>query len=243
LDKFDHIELICELLERFRVLNSSDIEAVANITADHLVVNWGFVPAAHRIVAVSDLAESDGSHHFLLALRTALMKRGSWKEANFVSDIGSAVAHAKPGQTILLLDDFIGTGTKIERKLKWFKQATEAIGSLKIYVAAVAAMERSQEKLASLQHPYYVPIWLKRAISDYEPLADVPKKISQMLEIEGGLMRRCNGRFLTQFSLGFGKAEAAFWIQPMNVPNNVFPVFWWRQTRGKRHRNTIFVAS
>src|SRR5689334_2010828 len=176
LTSFDQIELVCEVLERFRVVNSAEMAKLAEMTAKHLVSQWGFVPAKHRIVAISDVAESDGSQQFLLAIRTALMGLGEWGPANFISDIGSAVRSAQRNQTFFLLDDFIGTGTKIVRKVEWFKKKVEETGAAAIYFGAIAAMEAAKGALDSTGCHYYAPVWLNRAISDNTTPDTVEKK-------------------------------------------------------------------
>ena len=41
--------------------------------------------------------------------------------------------------------------------------------------------------------------------------------------------------------LGYGQAESLFCRKNKNVPNNVFPLMWWKQYADHTHRNTLFV--
>ena len=41
------------------------------------------------------------------------------------------------------------------------------------------------------------------------------------------------------FPFGKDKSEALFYIDEFNIPNNVFPIFWWEKTL-HGIRNTMF---
>lgn len=46
---------------------------------------------------------------------------------------------------------------------------------------------------------------------------------------------------MSEYHLGYGQAESLFCRKNKNVPNNVFPLMWWKGYADHTHRNTLFV--
>ena len=45
---------------------------------------------------------------------------------------------------------------------------------------------------------------------------------------------------LKRYRFGFENSQSLFSLGDNNVPNNVFPIFWWPSNSKKQERNTIF---
>ena len=57
------------------------------------------------------------------------------------------------------------------------------------------------------------------------------------------LIEEIESRFLNKkrYKFGYEKSESLFVLENSNIPNNVFPVFWWPfNLEGERKRITIF---
>jgi len=45
---------------------------------------------------------------------------------------------------------------------------------------------------------------------------------------------------LNQYHLGRKESESLFWIRNRSIPNNVFPIFWWKLNKKKSSRKPLF---
>ena len=99
-------------------------------------------------------------------------------------------------------------------------------------------MEAAVSVIEQLGVMLYTPLVLKKGITDFFRNKDVSRYIEQMLNIESKLNPINKGEVLP--SLGYGRSESLFAIEGINVPNNVFPAFWWPLLRGEVERKTIF---
>lgn len=233
--------LLYDLIYRFNYITSSQLKTNGQIIADHIVNEWKIKSKKTKIVAVSDNRNADGSLMFIQSIKNKFAIH-HWNEDNFVKDIGLGVKETRGNYNVILLDDFIGTGNTIERRVNWFLNELEEKNKtgVKLMVVALAALEIAKEKLDGLKIDYFVPIWLKRGISDHYSGNGLKSAVIDMLNLEDLLEEKYRKWNLTSFSFGYNKSEALFAIESFNVPNNVFPIFWWPILKGGKNRRTIF---
>ncbi|MGD1046289.1 MAG: hypothetical protein ABR936_13350 [Bacteroidota bacterium] len=231
-------ELVFNLLLRFKYLNSSEIKKHGIEIADHIMNVWNLPSKGTRIVAVSDNRDADGSQMLIQSLKNKFVTN-NWKENNFINNIGDGVKLARKNYNIILLDDFIGTGNTIERRVKWTqnKIAEKKKKNITIRVVCLAALEIAKSKLDTLGIEYYSPIWLRRGISDHFVDQELTKAVEDMKRLESELAPKYNGQNIPSF--GYKKSESLFVIEAFNVPNNVFPIFWWPVLSNYKRRNTL----
>lgn len=229
-------ELICNLLTRFKYVDSKELKKAGVQVADHIINSWGLTSKGTRIVAVSDNREADGSQMFIQSLKNKFVEN-KWQEYNFINNIGDGKRLTRKNYNIILLDDFIGTGETIERRVNWFKNEISGKENVTIRVVCLAAMDIARQKLDELKLEYYSPIWLKRGISDHFKGSDLKSAITDMKRLESEFEPVYNGQRLPSF--GFKKSEALFTIEAFNAPNNVFPIFWWPVLKRYIFRKTL----
>lgn len=99
-------------------------------------------------------------------------------------------------------------------------------------------MEFALDKIEKLAISFYSPLILKKGITDFVKSRDGKLHFEHMTNIESKLQPFYKGEAMP--SLGYGGSESLFAIEGINVPNNVFPVFWWPVLKGEIERNTIF---
>lgn len=220
--------LLSQLLKRFVRANSEYVEVAANAIAAHVINDWHADPASTKIVATAESYESDGSHVMLAALKAAFAAYEGWQESNFVSAIGRAPRATHDGDLVILVDDFVGTGSTIVRRRNWLAQMLSQKGTKPsdIRAASVAAMEASKATVEGALR-FFSPNWLKKGISDHFEGAALAEASANMLTMESKL----DG--VDKYSFGWGRSEALFAAEGFSVPNNVFPVFWWKRLRDK----------
>ena len=242
-DSQEQEDLISDLLKRFELVDSHKLLEYGRLVADKIALEWNLDPEKTRIIAVSDDSDADGSQAFLQSLKNKFAIFDNWSEKCFVNNITTARNNAKDDWTYVLLDDFFGTGRTIERKVKWFINELKNNGKKNVTVKAIAigGMLDSQKKLTSLGIDYFCPVWLEKGMSGHYKTSNLSTLKTEMLNLEGKLEKYIRGLRLSTFSLGFMKSEALFCVHAYNVPNNVFPIFWWPKLKKNQERKTIFL--
>jgi hypothetical protein len=232
-------ELVFNLLMRFQYLTSAEIKNYGSEIAEHILNIWNLPSKGTRIIAVSDNREADGSQMLLQSLKNKFAKN-DWKENNFINNIGEGLKLTRKNYNIILLDDFIGTGDTIERRVKWFREkiAEKKKENISIYVICLAALEIAKPKLELLNIKYYSKVWLAKGISDHYKEEELEKAIEDMKRLESELADKYKGQIMPSF--GYKKSEALFAIEAFNIPNNNFPIFWWPVLSNYEKRTTIF---
>lgn len=155
--------------------------------------------------------------------------------------------------TVIVLDDFIGTGEtmvpKIERcrELVTTNEYTEGID---FKVISFAAMERGKQYIEEQGVEVIAEYILRRGITDFlvEPHLSVAKR--NMLRLESLILEAsdCN------YSFGYAQSEALYArvmarttdpitsetdIRLERAQDNVFPVFWWNAYINREPRKTL----
>ena len=85
---------------------------------------------------------------------------------------------------------------------------------------------------------YYSVYWLKKGINELIEEAGRESAIQSMMELENKLQKRYQGKKLPNF--GYKGSEALYALEANNIPNNVFPIFWWPFYKGGNSRKTFF---
>lgn len=242
-DSYDKKDLILDLLNKFTFLTSRDINKLCISIADQIANNWKISHIGSKIVALSDDTKPDGSQYIIQAIKNKFSTFDNWSENNFTNSLftmGEVPYKLRNDQTIILIDDFIGTAKTVTRKYNWLleKINEKEKKGINIYLVSLAMMEEATETLNSLKLPFFSSLILKKGISGYYSGNDLIKKINTMLYLESLLAPMYKGEPLP--SLGHGKSESIFSIEGLNVPNNVFPIFWWPILKNKEKRKTIF---
>jgi hypothetical protein len=234
-------ELIIDLIKRFTCLNDVLLKKQCEKVRKFIIEDWELKSDYSFIIAVSDDLEADGSQYFLNLLKGHFAAIPNWKERNFKNTIG-AIHEIQDSSTIILLDDFIGTGKTIIRKVKWVQKTLLEAGKrkMKIKIVAIAGMEFSKYNLDELNLDYYAPIWLKKGISDHYEGIELYDAIKSMETLESKLKSKYNNKNLRDFVFGYGRSESLYSINTNSVPNNVFPIFWWPVLSDGLHRKTLF---
>ncbi|MCK5632932.1 hypothetical protein KAH94_04235 [bacterium] len=236
--------LIYELLWRFSCLDLKKINNYCKDISKHVCDEWSINSESTKIVALCDEERPDGSQFFIQILKNKFADRNNWTEINFennLTSIGKASYQLKNGQNLILIDDFIGTGNTVKRKIKWLKSKIKEKNKydIKIFLVSLACMRDALYIIKSLKIKFFAPVILKKGISDYYKGEILKNNIGNMKNLESKLHPIYKNGRLLDFNFGYGKAESLFAIEGINVPNNVFPIFWWPLLIEERERNTI----
>ncbi len=124
----------------------------------------------------------------------------------------------KSSETVILVDDYIGSGETAVAAIKWLMDEYE-LNPKQIIVLSIAVQEQGIQHIDKQSHVrVYSYCHLNRGISDYyigekkESYTETMKKIEKALKVE------------KDYQFGYNKTEAL--ISLIRTPNNTFPVFW-----------------
>ena len=234
-DLLEQQDLICTLLEDYRLINSAELVQIGKQVARHIEETWMLHPRNTRVAAISDDSAADGSQMFLQSIKNKF-QHDDWKETNFINSLNIVTYRVLHDENIVLVDDFIGTGNTAERKITWLinRLKIREVHGVKIYLVAIAGMDFARPRIADLGIDCYTPNWLKKGISDRFSGQDKSDAIYWMKNLEKKL--KCKSRM----SLGFMGSESLYALEAFNVPNNVFPIFWLPTLKNNQKRPTIF---
>lgn len=251
LDEFSELWNICdhrneqvflkELIKNFVILDSKK-ERQVHKDIDEKIQQWLLQPQTTWVVAASNDVEIDGSVAALQKLKNKLNPYEEW-HTRIMPSIPSGAKSIRDGDSIVLFDDFIGSGGKLIAKGQWLFRilAEKGVKDYKVYYMSVAGMRFGCERISrETGSEVFTALPLDRAISDkYEgEMADQYKNL--MIGLERKLHDSYKNKKLTDYSLGFSKSEALYCVENDNCPNNVFPVFWWAKLKnGDRFRTLL----
>ncbi|WP_321951623.1 phosphoribosyltransferase-like protein [Burkholderia cenocepacia] len=220
--------LLKDLIVNFYMLDS-DKEATAQKDFNNKFQEWNLDPSNTWIVAVANSDEIDGSTAALQKLKNKILPYEQW-HARLISNIPSAAKIINNGDNIVLFDDFIATGKKMVRKVKWITNILNDrnIKEFTIFCSGICGMEFGIQHIKDeLKLPVFTSISLKRGISDRYPPESAAPALALMKEVEENLGAKYRNKKLTDYTLGFDQSESLYCAINDNCPNNVFPILWW----------------
>src|SRR5262249_43999372 len=138
--------LLASLLKRFYVVDSRLIRTHAEAVADHILNVWKLPANQTRIVATSDTPHADGSQYFLQVIKNRFALHHGWGEKNFINNVKDSVKILRNNRIVVLLDDFIGTGSTAQRRIEWFQNriAERGLSNTGIKFVAIAGQSAAQ---------------------------------------------------------------------------------------------------
>lgn len=236
--------LVSELILRFDYLYGHVLDAAYARAMNHVVAIWALSPKDTLFVAITGDTSPDGSQAVIQGLKSKIPAGSKWSEGSFLTRITDLKEKRNlENKTIVLVEDFLGTGNKFFKQLKAVNLLLNELGveQPKIRLLTIAAMEKCREQLESNNVLYFCDAWLKRGISDHKAGPEIPKAIATMKKLEGRLMRRFDGQWLPH--LGYGKSESLVYFEAISIPNNVFPIFWWPKDFNRNNRSPMFTRA
>lgn len=239
----DEKELIEFLIKKFQHVNGDMVDRACSQFVSHIENKWNLSSENTIITAICDNANPDGSQHLIQCMKNKFSHSKGWKEENFSNSIAvTAMELVKKDMNIVLVDDFVGTGYTLFRKYNWLlnkvDEQLEEKGTTHIKTISLACMEFAKKNIDQVSPDHYSYLWLKKGISELADEQDKERFTNAMYKLEAKLKPKINRWKLPNF--GFKESESLYALENNNIPNNVFPIFWWPQTIDDEYRNTIF---
>lgn len=235
-DTKEQKELINELLDHFTFITMPELTVYVKLLISYIQKKHCL--ATNTIFySVSDTSDCDSSQALLQFMKNKFPPADGWTKKNFCNDLRKINEHNPCYTNVFLVDDFCGTGKTATRKIVYAQKILEKMNmNCKVELLFIASMRSAENKFLKEKIPYYSTKTLKKGISDFYHKKDIEIKKDIMLSLENKLSHNKNSNY---FPYGYKKSESLFSIESYNIPNNVFPIFWWNKTKNG-YRNTMF---
>ena len=231
-------KLIEFLIRNFLYINDKELDSGCKAIVNYIESEWKLTAENTLISATCDNSNPDGSQMIIQKIKNKFSE--SWREWMFYNSLPVVANKIKNNYNVVLIDDFIGTGDTIDRKVQYLlKELTvRKVDNISIYIVSLAAMNFAKESMDKLKIPYYSVHWLSKGISEKINLDRRTNAIKAMEALEAKLKEKVSRRKLQNF--GYKKSESLFALGSCNIPNNVFPIFWWTHLKDGTLRKTLF---
>ena len=239
-DTEEKYSLLDELLSRFYYMDDEDYQNRVGQIADH-IIRMKYDPSKTVIMAMAHDHETDGSQDVLNVLQVALILKGyNGFATDSRMDQKVDKNHYKKGiRNYVIVDDFVGTG---RTALKRYQSFVSTLNKSDIHVSfcIVCGMKFGVEYCHHNRMPLFCPVQLEKGLSGYYKGFELSVKVYTMKELEMNLAEKNGDLELATYTMGWGQAESLYYREGHNVPNNVYPIFWWKMYRDGSPRKTLF---
>ena len=232
-------DLISNLLHQFFFLDGKQYGFLLAQMAKY--INSLNYPIDKLIVMAMTIDDKpDSSQDVIQNLKVYLAKEydKEIKVCNSMSDINGW--YNKGFRHFIVVDEFVGSGKTINSRYKNRYKKIKTHEKVTINFCILTGMTNAINSLEKAGIPVKVFKELPRGISDFFIGDTLNIKIRSMLALEQKLAESINTLKLKDYSLGYLKAEALYYKENGNIPNNVFPIFWWKRYQNESKRKTLF---
>lgn len=227
--------LVGRLLERFTFLSVEQYEQLLLDMATFIVDTFDL----NRTILCATTADrhKDSAQRVLYDLVSALAGIGRYKVRNL--NRYDAAAREKDFDTVLLVDEFIGSGESFAGRARNLRRIFHLKGlrAPSIHGLAIAGMTRGLRSISSEFESLNVCLALRKGIEDHSAPAARGFEYAVMHDLEAMLAPHYENEAMPP--LGYAGSEALYSRHSGSCPNNVFPIFWWPQRTGPVDRRPL----
>lgn len=241
----DERTLMHDLFDRFVFVTQSKMSDYVSLLAEEIVTTPFLAPEDTIIAAMAADASPDSSQFLAQFIKVKLQELG-WSKVEIVNTFGSAFKTSKRSGfkrlNIVLVDEFIGSGkTAVSRNNEILKQFSGAGQGANIIIKSIFCSRVGINFLVKNRINFNYLVEIKRGITDYESSSQLAKRrLLEMKAIEESLSRETGSHKMSECTLGYGQTESLIAVEESNIPNSVFPVFWWPERADGTPRRSLF---
>jgi len=240
----ESFDLAVDLLTRFHFFSLQDAQSQISALAINSVAQLGLTPANAIFVCLSDPKRVNSSQTVLNWIKNSLAGVDDWDKSHFHTSVGEAAYDLQEGETLVFADDFVGTGHTLEEKSKYVRKvlAARGIANYRFCLLALAVMQAATGPIQQCVGTHQViGHMLQRGITDHYTGSSLVQATQAMKDAELMLSPKYRGK--TWESFGYKASETLYAIDATSTPDNVFPLFWWRQLANGSSRQTVLVRA
>lgn len=138
----------------------------------------------------------------------------------------------------IAVDEFAGSGQTLINRNRDFQRLN--LDGATIDYCLVAGMEEVLTLARDHDINIRIEYVMKKGISGYYRNQTLQDNIREMEQLESRLAITIEDTQLVEHNFGYSRTEALYSRLYGNIPNNVFPLFWWKKDADNKHRDTLF---
>lgn len=228
--------LIKDLIIRFHCFDE-EIYNLALMQIVEYISNLGYNIQNTAMVAFCHDSSADSSQEILQDLKVPMTKRLNYtiKTINRFDHLHKI--YNAGYRHFIAVDEFLGSGQTICNRYKDF--LSKNLKDATIDFCLVAGMSDAISYARGKGINVYVAYEMQKGISHYYDGKDLETNKREMSLLESKLADTIDRTQLNDYLFGYGQSEALYSRLYKNVPNNVFPIMWWKRYKDNSIRNTI----
>lgn len=230
-------DLVKDLIIRFHCFDD-DIYNLALMQIVEHISNLGYNIKKTAIVAFCHNSEADSSQEILQDLKVPIARKldQQIKTNNRFDHLHKT--YQSGYRHFIAVDEFLGSGQTIYNRYKDFLKMN--LTNATIDFCLVAGMSDAIAYAKSQGINVFVAYEMQKGISYYYNGEKLAQNMREMSILEHKLAKTIDQTNLEDYVLGYRRSEALYARLHKNVPNNVFPIMWWKRYKNNTHRNTLF---
>ncbi len=238
-DSESQLSLISSLIKRFTYITPDRYSSLLSEMASY-IFHIGYPEDEISITAMEFKSGSDSSQAILQDLKVPLAIAFGHKvrDCNIFREKDLVLSYDKGCRHFIAVDEFTGTGSTIVERYSRFQKM-----GLKNATLDFCIMSGMADAVEHVKHKgIVIKVFnlMSKGISDYYSSDDIESNINSMKELENKLAVKIKKTRLMDNSLGFRQSESIYYKFNGNIPNNVFPIFWWKKYIDNKCRKTLF---
>jgi len=213
-------KLVCDLLKRFTFISLDKQAKCCDQIAKRIVEDWSLPQNETQIVAMTMDNDPDSAQLILQMLKTSFAMYG-WGNVKMINRFGKCIRDLPRYPKIILVDDFVGSGTTVLNRIRQLDNAYDILTSqdkapdaYEIRICVVACMEKARRLIESEGMVIHAELWLKKGITQHYEGRDLRKACKKMLRMEARLESNDND---PEFPFGYKRTEALYAVEYANA--------------------------
>lgn len=238
----DDVELVKELIGKLNNNIADEIKTNDLLFKMAETIGRNEIPGdetALSVMRVKGDTKSDGSQSIIDLLKVPLEIKANFKYGYCTTTFNEIQSlYTKGYRHFIVVDDFIGSGKTAFRR--YYDFSCWKLEGATIHFYFLAGMAKAMSFCRNWTIPADCFKVMHKEISGYYSGKELLKRVWAMERLENKLGRLCGNVKLKDCAFGYNHAEALFCRKFGNIPNNVFPIFWWNKCSDGKSRIPIF---
>ena len=230
--------LLLDMLSRFSYLNETEYTRGLKAMSYHLFTEKQLSPAETQLYGMQMSRDTDSSNEVAYRMRGIITREvgDGIKDFATMNKIPEIRLDERPN--IVIVDEFIGSGhtaiIRLEHLFERAKVVGDEVDPNRVHLCFLAGMDFALERVRE-KYPVdvYCFLELKKGIDGFYQGEQKERAYRSLEMLTEDLCDPCPLTHEELKPLGYGEAEALYYREEGNPPNNNFPIFWWRCRKGK----------
>lgn len=235
-------DLVVDLIKKTVYLTSHKFDSILNRFVQDITSKFQEVDT---LVLATSMEDTPDSSQLVLYQMKSKFSEYNWHNIDMRSKIKNLPTYARNKINIILVDEFVGTGTTMINRVKTINKvlSEKSITGYTIYIYVVAGTEEGIFNIMENNIDITYDIELDKGISDHYKGEMLSAHIEHMQRLESILLPNYGKCILSETHFGYGGSESLYKREGGNTPNNVFPIFWWKKYINSDDRKTLMTRS